>query len=147
MKITNKQFIDRVLSGLPAGKLLMLLWVIKELMIHHQLQWFLKQEKQTGDLAEVYALAWLLESYDKLSRKDVSSLLRLLKVRNSQLAQQFTVSSGSVQVIDELQWRVEQQNSEASLDLQSSNTIGLVVEGENRLYKRTLKGDVAKLLR
>jgi|GEM_PF-6318088 len=142
MKLTNKQLIDRYLNDLPARQVLALLTVIKTLLIRHEINLLHRVESAQGETADVLALVRLLTENGKLNRTDLSALIRLVETRAGSEGKQYTFASSNTALQSKVREIVH-----ADLDVQESAGVGIVLQGDSRMYKRTLKTDVEKLLR
>lgn len=143
MKLTNKQFADRYLFSLEAREVLAYLTVIKTLISRRQIA-AVKQMPDSAGLENIQLMIALLEKYDKLTSSDVSVLTRLVSVKAGIVHNSYTLTATDPILAEDLRASIE---THAHLDLEDTQHIGVTLEWDGRIYKRTLKTDLQKMLK
>lgn len=147
MKLTNKQFVANYLSKYPIDEVLAFLLVIKTLLVRHQLHRFVSTHTSAADesLTAVVAMVHLLEKYHKCTIADTMALMRLLR-QEGMYTKDFSLVVSEKKTHTTIKKWLSHESSGLSLDVVSSDALGVTLSGDGRAYKRTLDTDLQKLL-
>lgn len=142
MKITNKQFTDDYLSSSSPREVLALLEVIRRLISRHQLVSFMRLP-ESAELADLQALIRVIGAHKKLTINDINGLIRQMKIKGGKDAQSLVLTANDSSLAASLQKAV---HADGQIDMRQTAEVGIMLQGEDSIYKRTLKTDLNKLL-
>ena len=128
------------LADLPAHQAVELLTAVKTLLVRHMIGQ-VKLLPDGGELADLQAIIHALEVHKKLNRNDVAILIRMVETNSD--GRRLTLSTSKPELGKTI---VQALGGDSEIELQESGDIGITLQGDNNIYKRTLKTDLNKLL-
>ena len=128
------------LADLPAHQAVELLTAVKTLLVRHTIGQ-VKLLPDGGELADLQAIIHALEVHKKLNRNDVAILIRMVETNSD--GRRLTLSTSKPELGKTI---VQALGGDSEIELQESGDIGITLQGDNNIYKRTLKTDLNKLL-
>lgn len=126
MKITNKQFVEKYLIGLPANDVMALLDVTRTLLVRHKIAYVQAMEGDAS-IKDLQLFLTLLSNKGKLNRADVASLIRMMLAGAEKLKKRYMLTTSNEELVSTVGQFVDKGSE---LDVQHSNEIGLMLQGE-----------------
>jgi len=102
-----------------------------------------RASKDNNDQDEIHTFARFLHRHGKLSVKHVKTLLSLVKVLKSDYAKEFRIRGTSSQEVGGL---LESRFGSVDVQETTKDAVAVEIRGEGWIYKRSLDGDLEKLL-
>lgn len=102
-----------------------------------------RASKETAEQDEIHTFARFLHSHGKLSVKHVKTLLALVKILKSDYAKEFRITGASSQEVGSL---LENRFGSVNVQETAKDNVAVEISGAGWIYKRSLDGDLEKLL-